>query len=347
MTIESGLPTPSGDDRRATLQWLFGLAVACSVGPRGARAATTSASASASSPASTAAGDAANAWAIAGSNFHAIYDPASARLKFRDFLRHVYSIYPSDAFHALIADVCSKQASDKDIYLACQARLKEITPMANQVRHALPALLNQTEVVGKQVIDMLDGHGPIDGYLEMGTKGGYIGYARSGLELRGDLVLLADEASGYALGDLVERREIRKLGRFVDLNAYAPVSSQQVAPGSLDVVCNPIGFHHIPPDRRADFIQSLRQTLRRNGTLLVRDHDADSPLRVQMVALAHDVFNMGLRQTWDHNQREVRHFISLKDLTADLRQFGFRPEGKVIYQRGDPTLNAMMRFVAV
>ncbi|HET8869041.1 MAG TPA: hypothetical protein VFM48_01225, partial [Aquabacterium sp.] len=155
-------------NRRTSFQWIFGMAVGFAIGPLRAQAASD---------------DHANAWAVAASNFHGIYDDDGLRLRFRDFLRHVYSIYPSDQFHALISDVCTKQASDKDIYLTCQARLKEITPIANQVRNALPALLTQTEVVGRQIQTMMDGHGPIDGYLEMGTKGGYIGYARSHLDL--------------------------------------------------------------------------------------------------------------------------------------------------------------------
>ena len=328
MTIEAGSTLTTNADRRAYLQWLFGMAVVCA-SPLSARAASD---------------DAANAWAVATSNFHGIYDDDTSRLKFRDFLRNVYSIYPSDRFHALIGDVCRKQMTDKDIYLSCQARLKDITPIGNKVRNALPALLSQTEVVGKQIQTMLERHGPIDGYMEMGTKGGYIGYARTELDLRGDLVLLSDDAPSYALGDVIERRVVRKLGRFVDLNAYAPISSKQIASGSLDVVCNPIGFHHIPTDRRADFIQSLRQTLRPNGTLLVRDHDAHSVAMNQMVALAHDVFNMGLTKSWQHNQQEIRHFISLKELVDDLRRFGFKPAGQALYQAGDPTLNAMMRF---
>jgi hypothetical protein len=331
MTIESGAPVAVHADRRESLQWILGMAVVCAVSPKIALASS---------------GDAANAWAVAASNFHGIYDDVALRVKFRDFLRNVYSIYPSDQFHALIADVCRKQMNDHEIYLSCQTRLKEITPIANQMRNALPALLSQTRVVGQQIQAMLAGHGPIDGYLEMGTKGGYIGYARSDLDLKGDLVLLGDDAPSYALGDVIERRVVPKLGRFVNLNAYTPISTRQIASSSLDVVCNPIGFHHIPLDRRGDFIQSLRHTLRRGGTLLVRDHDAYSSAMNQMVALAHDVFNMGLTKSWAHNQQEVRHFMSLKMLVDDLRRFGFKPEGKVLYQAGDPTLNAMMRFVA-
>ncbi|MES2091276.1 MAG: dehydrogenase [Pseudomonadota bacterium] len=290
--------------------------------------------------------DSRNGWAVAASNFHGIYDDEPLRAHFGDFLRHVYSIFPPDKFHTLIAEVSRQNTNDKDIYLTCQRRLGEITPMANQVRNALPALLSQTEVVGRQLLRMLDGRSAIDGYMEIGTKGGYIGYAQSRLTLRGDLVLLNTEAASYALGDLFERRVVRKIGRFVDLNDYRPLSNSAVATASLDVVCNPIGFHHSPLERRDEFVSSLRRCLRKGGLLIVRDHDVHSPAMNQMVALAHDVFNMGLIHPWMHNQQEIRNFTSLRELGDYLAKFGFRPTGQALYQAGDPTLNAMIGFVA-
>jgi hypothetical protein len=331
MTIDQQAVAATDVERRRCMQWVLGLSALWAAGPLQA----------------STSGDAHNAWSVAASNFHGIYDDEALKRGFADFLRHVYSIYPSERFHALIADVCRKQSADKDIYLACQARLDEVTPWGNQVRNALPALLAQTEEVGKQLQRMLGGRGRIDGYMEIGSKGGYIGYARPELDLHGDLVMLSDQPATYALGDVIERRLISRLGRFVNLNAYAPIAGNSVAPGSLDVVCNPIGFHHAPAERRDDFIRSVRQCLRKGGLLLVRDHDVTSPAMNLMVSLAHDVFNMGLQHPWAQNQQEVRHFQSLKALAQDLARFGFTPTGQALYQSGDPTLNALVGFAAV
>lgn len=288
-----------------------------------------------------------NRWAIGMSNFHGVYDQAGSRERFADFLRYVYSIYPPERFHALIGDMTKLHTADQAVYLACQQRLAEITPLGNQVRNALPALLTQTEVVGRQLRQLLQGRGAIDGYMEIGTKGGYIGYARAALNLKGDVVLLGEEDATYGLGDMFERRSLIKMGRFVDLNSYLPVAEREVATASLDVVCNPIGFHHSPTERRDPFVASLRRCLRRGGLLLVRDHDVDSPSMKQMVALAHDVFNLGLHKDWMHNQQEIRHFTSLDEMGGFLSKAGFRPTGQVLYQEGDPTRNALVAYEAV
>lgn len=291
--------------------------------------------------------DLGNAWSAGGSNFHAIYDDENLRNRFRMFLQNVFSIFPADRFHAMIADMTKAAVHDKAIYLASQKRLPEIKPFASEVRHALPALFQQTRIVGQQVQQLLGENSEINGYMEIGSKGGYIAYARSKLKLRGDVVLLNTEAASYGLGDIFERRGLGKVGRFVGLNDYAPIREADVKTASLDVVCNPIGFHHSPPEKRDAFVRSIRRCLRTGGRLIVRDHDVDSKAMNHMVALAHDVFNMGLEHAWEYNQREIRNFTSLKELTEYLSRLGFRPTGEVLYQEGDPTQNALVSYIAV
>jgi len=292
-------------------------------------------------------GDLENAWTAGGSNFHAIYDDVKLRGSFLAFLRNVFSIFPADQFHALITDTTRATAHDKAIYLACQERLPEIKPFASEVRYALPALFQQTRIVGQQMLQLLGEGSTIKGYMEIGSKGGYIAYAQSKLKLRGDVILLNTAAASYGLGDIFERRGLGKVGRFVGLNDYAPIREADVKTASLDVVCNPIGFHHSPPEKRDVFVRSIRRCLRTGGKLIVRDHDVNSEAMNHMVALAHDVFNMGLQNAWDYNQREIRNFTSLQALTEYLSRFGFRPTGAVLYQEGDPTQNALISYTAV
>jgi SAM-dependent methyltransferase len=288
-----------------------------------------------------------NSWTIGGSNFHAIYDNEKLRNSFLAFLQNVFSIFPAERFHSLITEITRSAPHDKDIYLDGQNRLSEIKPFASEVRHALPALFHQTKIVGQQLQHLLEGRSEINGYMEIGSKGGYIAYAKSRLNLKGDVVLLNTAAASYGLGDIFERRGVIKVGRFVGLNDYAPISEADVKTASLDVVCNPIGFHHSPPDKRDAFVRSIRRCLREGGNLIVRDHDVDSPAMNHMVALAHDVFNMGLKNAWDYNQREIRNFTSLNELSDYLVRFGFRPPGQALYQDGDPTQNALISFIAV
>jgi hypothetical protein len=66
-----------------------------------------------------------------------------------------------------------------------------------------------------------------------------------------------------------------------------------------------------------------------------------------MVCLAHDVFNCGLKETWSTNHSELRYFRSLKEWVAYLDARGFKYTGVPIYQKGDPTKNALMEFIKI
>jgi SAM-dependent methyltransferase len=116
---------------------------------------------------------------------------------------------------------------------------------------------------------------------------------------------------------------------------------------SLDLVANYIGFHHSPLPKLDAFVASLHRVLRPGGRMIVRDHDVNSPAMNRMVALAHDVFNMGLGTPWPMNQGELRHFTSIAELVAYLEARGFKGDGRRLLQQGDPTQNALMVFARV
>lgn len=288
-----------------------------------------------------------NRWSISGSNFHAIYDAPEQRLAFSDFMKNVFSIFPPEKFDALIAEAVKQEASDKAIYAAVQNKLASIKPIASDVRYSLPALYHQTSTIGKQILQLIGSRKRIDGYMEIGTKGGYLAYIDNQLKFSGDKILLSDLPATYELGDIAERRGIKKIGRFLSMSDYAPISEDAVKSASLDIVCNPIGFHHSPPEKRDAFVHSIRRCLRKGGQLIVRDHDVNETMMNHRVALAHDVFNMGLNHPWDYNCNEIRNFTSLKGLCDYLTTFGFKLEAPFIYQDGDPTKNALFSLVAV
>ncbi len=80
------------------------------------------------------------------------------------------------------------------------------------------------------------------------------------------------------------------------------------------------------------------------GVLILRDHDVVNEKMAHMVGLAHDVFNMGTNEPWDINANELRHFYSLNALNKFMIQFGFHPDDNILFQKGDPTRNALMMF---
>ena len=286
-----------------------------------------------------------NGYAIGGtSNFKAVYGDPKLKAEFLLFLVNVYNLYPEDRFHKLIDEISLAQSSDRDVYRLVQSRLGDIRPLLADVRLALPALAKQKKEMARQTVDLLGAGRAINGYMEIGTTGRYISRIQSEIELRGDLVLVNSDAPGYSPTDIVERGQLTRIGRFVPLNDYAPVA---VPEASLDLITNFIGFHHSPPERLEPFMKSLHRALRPGGRMIVRDHDVDSPRMNRMVALAHDVFNMGLGTEWAVNQAEIRLFTSLQQLAGQLERTGFRKDPKALYQPGDPTQNALMIFTRV
>ena len=203
--------------------------------------------------------------------------------------------------------------------------------------------------MARETLVLLGPRPKVNGYMEIGTTGRYIGRLKSDLDLSGDLVLVNTTEPSYSPIDIAERGRFGKLGRFVSLHDYAPISPGDVPDRSLDVVANYIGFHHSPPERRDAFVQSVTRVLRPGGRLILRDHDVNSDDMNRMVALAHDVFNMGLGIPWHMNQSEIRNFTSLATMVTYLQGFGLQsvaahhPE----FQRGDPTHNALMSFLKV
>jgi SAM-dependent methyltransferase len=185
--------------------------------------------------------------------------------------------------------------------------------------------------------------------MEIGTTGRYLGRLKSAVAITGDVVVLNSVEPGYSPVDMLERGQPTKLGRFVSLKDYQPITAQEVADGSLDLVSNYIGIHHSPPSARDAFVKSICRTLRPGGRMILRDHDVNSAEMNHMVALAHDVFNAGIGTGWSVNQQEIRNFTSMNDVVRYLDRFGLKlnPQKKPLFQAGDPTQNALMEFVKV
>ena len=203
------------------------------------------------------------------SNFRAIYQDAQLRAAFYLFLKNVYHLYPEDDFHQLILSTVQSAATDREIYHLTQARLSTVRPLMGDLRFALPALAHQKAEMARQSLALLGENSAINGYMEIGTTGRYISKLKSSVVLSGDLVLLNIAAPTYSFIDIAERGQLSKLGRYVPLNSYLPISPADVPDRSLDIVANFIGFHHSPPERRDAFVASVVRTLRPGGRLIL------------------------------------------------------------------------------
>lgn len=277
-------------------------------------------------------------------NFKAIFGDAATREQFLDFLENVYHIYPHREFHALIAKLVEEHKTDAEIYSAILRDLGKIKPLFSELTYALPALARQKQEIADQTMELLAGRTAVDGYLEIGTPGRYVSELKHRLAFKGDLALINVAEPSYSPLDIVERGQLTKLGRYIPLDDYAEFAPRHAAEGSYEVVTNYIGFHHSTLERLEGFVRSVHRSMKPGGTLILRDHDVVDPRMNHLVALAHDVFNAGLENPWDYNHQEVRHFRTVEQWIAYLKDNGFEYLGRQIYQKGDPTRNALMAF---
>lgn len=279
-----------------------------------------------------------------GSDFVGVYGNIRGNDDFYRFLQNVYRLYPEDRFHGLIqASMQTHGGNDQAIYRELQDKLASIKPFLSELFYALPSLAKQKREMSRQTLELLGDRRRFDGYLEIGSTGRYLSDLRKHLDLRGDSVLVNDVAPSNSPVDIVERGGLRKRGRFVPLDDYAPLPVS-IADDSIELLTCYIGLHHVPLDRLDAFIASLHRVMRPGGVLILRDHDVSDDYMRALVALAHTVFNAGLGVPWETNAKELRHFRTVAEWIEILRRHGFHQRGAHLLQAHDPTINTLLAF---
>lgn len=280
-------------------------------------------------------------------NFKYIYSNKKLRDTFLDFYTNVFHLYPENELHQLIYTLTKSHQHDADIYNALQNSIDKIKPFLSDFSYALPALAKQKNEMTSQTLQLLDIEKRYDGYMEIGTTGRYLSQLEDELDIKGERFLLHTTEAGYSPLDIIDRGQLTKVGQFVEMGQYSTEFSNTIAKNSLDLITVYIGFHHCPIGKREKFISAIRDVLKPGGKLILRDHDARNETFWRIAALAHDTFNAGTNETWSINQSEVRNFYSFKFIIDYLSQLGLRYDGKVLYQKGDPTRNGLMSFTKV
>lgn len=277
-------------------------------------------------------------------NFRYIYGNDRYRAEFKQFLTNVFRLFPEDELHALIAEGVASHASDADVYENLQGRLADIKPFLGDLTYALPALAKQKNVLAGQSAELVSTDARYEGYLEVGSNGRYLDALEERFDIVGERFFVSERAPGYSLVDVLDRGQLFQAGRFIGLDDYRTDFARLIPPASIDFATVFIGFHHCPVPLRHSFIAGIGECLRPGGRLVVRDHDVRDEKVWKLVALAHDVFNLGTLESWDYNARELRHFYSLDMLDAMLAKHGFERGAQRLFQDGDPTLNALMVY---
>ncbi|QIP12591.1 class I SAM-dependent methyltransferase [Spirosoma aureum] len=281
------------------------------------------------------------------SEFHTVFDETKPRDAFYRFLQVVFHLYPEDKFHHLIREVTKTETSDERIYKTVQDRLPSIKPFLSELTYALPALKTQKKEMTRQTLELLPKGAQINGYVEIGSPGRYISHLRKHLPISGPIYLINDVAPTNSPADIMERGQLGKIGTFVELNDYEPISPDAIASESVDLVTCLIGLHHARPEKLAGFINSIRRILRPGGWFILRDHDVKTADMAKFVSLVHTVFNLGLNISWEIDQQDYKGFKPIEEWSRLISQAGFSDAGKRLLQANDPSDNTLVLFTKI
>lgn len=278
------------------------------------------------------------------SEFKAVFDQPKTNQDFYLFLKNIFHLYPEDKFHALIQETTGRLATDEAIYKSVLADLPSIKPFLSELTYALPSLKEQKAEISRETVDLLGLDRPFKGYVEIGSTGRYISDLRKHLKISEPIYLINDVEPSYAPPDLAERGQIAKIGEFIDLADYEPISAARIPDASIDMVTCYIGLHHCKSEKLGAFMDSIARILRPGGVFVMRDHDVQNPDMHTFVSLVHTVFNLGLKIEWDVEAQDTKIFRSAEEWATFICGHGFTDTGKRILQDGDPSLNTLMAF---
>ncbi|HTL82043.1 MAG TPA: methyltransferase domain-containing protein [Bacteroidia bacterium] len=277
------------------------------------------------------------------SEFKEVFSNTEASDDFYRFLQLIFHLYPEDKFHHLIASVTKEKDSDEQIYRTVQEKLPGIKPFLSELTYALPALKKQKKEMAGQVLQLMKNKKEVNGYLEIGSTGRYISELRKHLSFSGNIFLTNDIAPSNSIGDIFERGRFRKRGTFFPLT-YHPVTKEQIADESIDMVTCFIGLHHCPHELLDGYLRSIHRILRKGGVFIMRDHDVRTPAMHTFVSLVHTVFNLGLNVSWETNHAEFKSFRSIEEWSKVVEASGFKDAGERILQYKDPSDNTLVLF---
>lgn len=276
--------------------------------------------------------------------FKRIFLSVQNRAAFFPFLENIFHLYDAKEFQEVLVDNATALSTDREIYQQTQTDLKDIDHFYNTFTYALPSLWKQKEVMAEQAYDLLKGRNSYDGYLEVGSSGRYLDYLEEKIEITGNRYYSDVKAPGYGLQEMVERGQVFIGADYVAMNDYQTNFNASIPNNSLDLITVYIGFHHCPISLRETYIGDLVKLLRKDGVLILRDHDCTDDQITDIVNMAHDVFNLGTMESWEYNETELRNFYSLAYIQSFIEKMGLTYGGKSLYQEGDPTKNALMLF---
>ncbi len=282
------------------------------------------------------------------SRFKSIFQNDEWRDKFYLFLQNIFSIAPTKDIYTLIHDIVEQYDTDEEIYNEIQKWLKKVKPILWDLKYGIPSLKKQKDEMVNQTLDLLAEitewkNFKVDGYLEIGWLWRYKNTLEKELDFSWENYFFTEEKQSYSPVHILERWQIGKLNN-ASLLTYDTSDFNQIPDNSLSMIAIYIGIHHCPAEQLNAFNKQLYKKLKPGGILIIRDHNAHTPMLKEMAWIAHDVFNVGTWVSPDVNFSEYRNFMSVDEVNKHVEEVWFIAWKWAILQDNDPTLNSLIYF---
>ncbi|WP_316354563.1 class I SAM-dependent methyltransferase [Candidatus Trichorickettsia mobilis] len=284
-----------------------------------------------------------------GNNMWYILSNDRGEKEVKDFINNVLRQCDADKFIEISHKTLSNKLdlSNAAFYSSLEHQISKTTPLMPFIAK-VKSLHHQQKILSAQLQHLI-GNRVVKNYVEIGTPGTYINSLK-------DLMLIEQATiinNAQGLIDYIHgsswslSRKFKSYDKFVPLNNYDAIAEEQILSNSVDVVSCVVGLHHIPTEKLQPFVSSIYRILKPGGIFILRDHDAKDDEVKSIVQAAHTIFNLvTMELDLQGEVKEYRNFQPLNYWIELLTLTGFREAAcDKLYQAGDPTLNAMVKFI--
>ncbi|EFC39575.1 predicted protein [Naegleria gruberi] len=258
-----------------------------------------------------------------------------------DFLRYVFPVVDAKEFQRFL--LINKQLDDKQLYNLIQSNylnsnISKAKILFNLVRYNTFILAKEIE---RQISELLESNilhnRKFDGQLTIGDCGRFTNLLKKKFKVSGSSFVVNDKERAT---DVLERKSLTPVGKFVPYDQLHDIPSN-----SVDLITCFIGLHHYTDTELNLYMKELKRILRPNGIFILREHDVDNEHMESMVHVAHNIFNALTGLTFEDNEKEFRHFRSMKEWNSICKSFGFYNLENYQLQHGDSTIDLMTAYV--
>jgi SAM-dependent methyltransferase len=214
-------------------------------------------------------------------------------------------------------------------------------------------------------------------YVSFGDNGKLVTKLRHVLDMRGNTWVCNDSDCGPDnIAGILERGRLDPVGVYVpfdymeglaqptvrevcaaaeqetDKSAWLAGVRRMIPDNSADLVTINQGLHHIPPARLLPFLREVLRILRPGGVFIFREHDVNLDRHdsqkwgcpLEMVDMAHSIFNAVTGASTADERREVRAFRPLSEWREIVRSVGLVDAFMQGLEDGDCTCDEMLAF---